>query len=246
MKATQFEFRFRLLVILLLYTIGLWAPWTWTRGRIGPPSTTAWLALPTTLARWGRLHIDRATLLVTGLAILSGFLGAALRVWGTAFLGASVVHAGPMQAANVMATGPYRYVRNPLYLGSMFLAASIAILMPPSGAVVFLGAVGLFYFRLILGEEDFLAKERGLNYLAYRQKVPRLLPNLRPRIPKSPEKPQWLTSVMAEIFPVAYPLCMAALAWRYDPVLLLRCLLICFGLSLVTRAFLPRKQATAA
>jgi protein-S-isoprenylcysteine O-methyltransferase Ste14 len=245
MKATQFEFRFRLVIILLLYTVGFWAPRTWTHGRIGPPPTTAWLALSTTLARWG-WHIDQATLLVTGLAILCGFAGAALRVWGTAFLGASIVHAGPMQAGSVMAAGPYRYVRNPLYLGSIFLAVSIAILMPPSGAVVFLVVLSLFYFRLILGEEEFLAKEIGPNYLAYRQQVPRLLPTLRPRIPKSPARPPWLTSVVAETLPVTYPLCLAVLAWRYDPVLLIRCLVVCFGLSLVTKAMLPKKRAPAA
>jgi protein-S-isoprenylcysteine O-methyltransferase Ste14 len=246
MKATQFEFRFRLLIILLLYMVGFWAPWTWTRGRFAPPPTTSWLALSTTLARWRWLPIDHATLLITGLAILCGFAGAGLRVLGTAFLGASIVHAGPMQAGSVMAAGPYRYVRNPLYLGSVFLAASIAILMPPSGAVVFLVMLSAFYFRLILGEEEFLATEMGPDYLAYRRQVPRLLPTLRPRIPASAAHPQWLISIVAETLPVTYPACLAALAWRYDPVLLIRCLVVCFGLSLVTKAMLPKNRMTAA
>ena len=82
MKATQFEFRFRLLIILLIYALGFWAPWTWASGRLGPPAATAWLALATTLGGWG-LHLDQATLLVTGLAILFGLTGAVLRVWGT-------------------------------------------------------------------------------------------------------------------------------------------------------------------
>ncbi len=245
MKATQFEFRFRLLIILLLYCAGFWAPWTWTwtgtHTNFAPQGGTAWLALSTTLARWGWLRIDEATLLVTLLAILCGFLGAALRVWGTAFLGASIVHAGPMHAGSVMAAGPYRYVRNPLYLGSWFFAVSVAILMPPSGAAVFLIAVSLFYFWLILGEEGFLARELGPDYLVYRQQVPRLLPSLRPRIPASPVRPQWVNSILADTLSVTYPLCLAVLAWRYDPWLLIRCLLICFGLSLVVRAFLPKK-----
>jgi protein-S-isoprenylcysteine O-methyltransferase Ste14 len=243
MKATQFEFRLRLLIILLIYTVGFWAPWTWTSGRFGPAATTAWLALSTTLARWGWLHLDHATLLVTGLAILSGLLGAVLRVWGTAFLGASIVHAGPMLAGSVMAAGPYRYVRNPLYLGSWFLGLSIAILMPPSGALVFVVVLGLFYFRLILGEEDFLTGQIGEAYVEYRRQVPRLVPSLRPRIAASTARPQWLMSLVVEFLPVSYPLCLAVLAWRYDPVLLIRCLLICFGLSLVMRAFLPKKPA---
>jgi protein-S-isoprenylcysteine O-methyltransferase Ste14 len=243
MRATQFEFRFRLLIILLIYALGFWAPWTWTQGRFGPPATTAWLALATMLARWGWLHLDQATLLVTGLAILFGFVGAVLRVWGTAFLGASIVHAGPMLAGSVMAAGPYRYVRNPLYLGSWFLGLSIAILMPPSGALVFVVVLGLFYFRLILGEEDFLTGQIGGAYVEYRRQVPRLVPSLLPRIAASKARPQWLMSLIAEFLPVSYPLCLAVLAWRYEPLLLIRCLVICFGLSLVMRAFLPKKVA---
>ncbi len=242
MKATQFEFRFRLIIILLLYTVGFWAPWTWVRGGFALPTTTAWLAVSTTLAQWHWMRMDQATLLVTGLAILFGFAGAVLRVWGTAYLGASIVHSGPMLAGQVMAAGPYRYVRNPLYWGSWFFGVSVAILMPPSGAAVFLVAVGLFYFRLILAEEAFLAGQIGEAYAEYRKQVPRLIPRLRARIREPDARPQWLTSLLADILPVAYPLCLAVLAWRYDPRLLVRCLVVCFGLSLVTRAFLPRKQ----
>jgi protein-S-isoprenylcysteine O-methyltransferase Ste14 len=246
MKATQFEFRFRLIIILLIYTLGFWAPWTWTQGRYEPPPTTAWLTLATILSHWGRLHLDQTTLLVTGLAILFGLVGAVLRVWGTAYLSASIVHSAAMHGDQVMAAGPYRYVRNPLYLGSWFLGLSIAILMPPSGALVFAVVLGLFYFRLILGEESFLTGQIGEAYVEYRRRVPRLIPSLRPRIAKSTAQPQWRMSLVAEFLPVSYPLCLAVLAWRYDPLLLIRCLLICFGLSLVMRAFLPKKQAAAA
>jgi hypothetical protein len=36
------------------------------------------------------------------------------------------------------------------------------------------------------------------------------------------------------------------LAWRYQPLLLVKCLLVSFGLSLVTRAFLPKGQGATA
>jgi protein-S-isoprenylcysteine O-methyltransferase Ste14 len=245
MKATQFEFRFRVLIIVLIYVVGFWAPWTWTAARYGPPTTTSWLALTTTLARWGWLRLDQATLLVTGFAILFGLVGAALRVWGTAYLSAGVVHSGAMHGDQVMAAGPYRYMRNPLYLGSIFFGLSVAILMPPSGALVFIVLMSVFYFRLILGEENFLAGQIGEPYLEYKKRVPRLVPRLRARIPESAARPEWGTSLVAETLPVTYPVCLAALAWRYEPELLIRCLLICFGLSLVTRAFLPKKTAAA-
>jgi protein-S-isoprenylcysteine O-methyltransferase Ste14 len=243
MKATQVEFRLRLLILLALYFVGFYAPWL-RFGAVAPP-TTAWLALSTTLALWHWLPLNQASLLVTGLAVFCALAGAAVRVCGTAFLGASVVHSGAMQAGQVMAAGPYRYVRNPLYLGSWILSLGIAFLMPPSGALVFLIVEGFFYFRLILGEEAFLAAQQGEPYLEYRRAVPRLLPSLRPRIPSAGARPQWLTSLAAEAFPVLYALCLAVLAWQYNPRLLIRCLLVTFGLSLVTRALLPRTPAPA-
>lgn len=246
MKATQFEFRFRLLIILLLYMLGFWAPWTWKAGHYGPPATTAWLAIPTLLDRWGWMRLDQASLVMTWLAIVFGVVGAALRVWGTAYLSAAVVHSDAMHGDRVMASGPYRYVRNPLYVGSLLLGMSIAILMPPSGAAVFVVLLALFYFRLILGEEAFLAGQSGQAYLDYKRQVPRLVPKLSPRIPAGPAHPEWGMSLVAEIFPVAFAICLAALAWRYQPRLLVQCLLISFGMSLVLRAFLPKKQAAGA
>jgi hypothetical protein len=50
---------------------------------------------------------------------------------------------------------------------------------------------------------------------------------------------------VAEIFPVVYSICLAALAWRYQPMLLVKCLVVSFGLSLIARAFLPKKQTAA-
>ena len=240
MKATQLEFRLRLLIILALFILGFWAPWAWNPGLFARPASTAWLALSTVLGQWPALGVEGATLLVTWVAIACGAVGAALRIWGTAYLGASIVHSGAMQGGQVMVAGPYRYVRNPLYLGSWLFGASVAMLMPPSGAAVFLVLLGLFYFRLILGEEAFLAGQIGEPYLEYRRRVPRLLPSLRPRMASAAGHPQWFLSTMAEILPLGYTLCLAVLAWRYDPRLLGQCLLVCFGLSLVTRALLPK------
>jgi len=244
MKATAFEFRFRFIIILLLYMVGFWAPWTWTAGHYLPPASTAWLGLSTALARWG-MNLEAATWLVTGLAIVAGLAGGWLRFWGTAYLSAPVVHSGAMLGDQIMAAGPYRYVRNPLYLGSILLAISIAILMPPSGAAVFLVLIALFYFRLILGEEAFLAGQQGEPYLQYKEHVPRLVPSLRPRLARKQATPQWGMSLLSEALGLAWPLCLAVLAWRYNPLLLVRCLLVCFGLSLVLRAFLPKRAAAA-
>ena len=240
MKATHFEFRFRVGIAGLLYVLGFWAPWT--RYGAVAPDTTAWLALSTTVARWGWLRLDHSTMLVTGLAIFCAAAGALLRIWGTSYLGSTVVQSGGMQAGTLMAAGPYRFLRNPLYLGTWIFSLGVAILMPPSGAVVFLAGTVLFYTRLILGEEDYLAKQMGSPYEEYRRRVPRLLPSLAPRVAASGAQPNWLEGVVAECYPAGFALCLAALAWRYEPILLTRCLIVCFGISLVARAVLPRQR----
>jgi protein-S-isoprenylcysteine O-methyltransferase Ste14 len=241
MKATPFEFRFRVLILGVIYFLGFWAPWE----RYAAASTyTAWLTLSTSIARLHWLPLNEATMAVTVLAILFAFAGAAMRFWGTAYLGAAVVHSGAMEGVQVVAAGPYRYVRNPLYLGSILFSVAIAILMPPTGAIFFLVATVLFYFRLMLGEEAFLAAQQGETYLAYKQRVPRILPSLMARLAASETSPRWAQSLFGEIYPLGMACCFAVLAWRYNAEILIQCLIVCFGVSLVTRALLPKKPST--
>jgi protein-S-isoprenylcysteine O-methyltransferase Ste14 len=82
-------------------------------------------------------------------------------------------------------TGPYAYTRNPLYLGSMALAAGFAV---AAGAVsatrwwllVLLIAMFLaIYVPTILSEEEFL-RAAFPEFDDYARRVPRLLPRLTP------------------------------------------------------------------
>jgi len=239
MRATAFEFRFRVVIIFVIYCLGFWAPWA---RYIGSSSvSTMWLELSGALASAHWLSLNAATILITVLAIVSLVKGTIFRIWGTAYLGAPVMQGKSMQGAAIVAAGPYRYVRNPLYVGSFLSAVAISILMSPSGAIFFLVAQAIFFFRLILGEEAYLTAQRGETYLAYKQKVPRLLRSLRARVPASPSQPQWLSGMLAESYYIGITACFAVLAWRYNAYLLTRCVIICFGASLVLRAFVPRE-----
>jgi protein-S-isoprenylcysteine O-methyltransferase Ste14 len=241
-KATQFEFRFRLAIGTVIYIIGFWGPWL----RFGPSAeanpTRLWSWLAVELARRGILPIQIAYLAITILAVVLAILGAGFRLWGTAYLGRTVVSGNAMQAGEVVAAGPYRHVRNPLYLGSMLTALAVSILMPASGALFFVVALSIFVVRLALGEEAFLKAKIGDAYVEYCRKVSRWLPSISPRLPGSGVRPAWLTAALGEIFPLGVALCFLVFAWNYDSQLLIRCVLICFGISLIARA-IPRKQA---
>jgi protein-S-isoprenylcysteine O-methyltransferase Ste14 len=238
LKATQFEFRFRILIGTLLYVMGFWAPWT--RYSASGHVSTTWLELPGAIASAHWLSLDHASILLTIIALLCAIKGTIFRVWGTAYLGTAVVHDNTMHGAGVVASGPYRYTRNPLYMGTFIFSIAVSILMPPTGSIFFLAAQAIFYFRLILGEEAYLAAQQGEVYLAYKQRVPRFWRSLRAHVPASPAKPQWLTSVLAESYYVAFTICFALLAWRYNSYLLIKCVIISFGVSLVIRAVLPQ------
>jgi protein-S-isoprenylcysteine O-methyltransferase Ste14 len=244
MKASAFEFRFRLWLSVGIAVLGFWAPWMELLHQ--GTRTTAWLWLGFELGGLG-LSPTVAIQLVTALAIACAALAAGLRVWGTAYLGTGTVQNAEMKAGQVMADGPFRYVRNPLYLGSYFMIAAISILMPPSGAAFTLAALAIFLLRLILGEEAFLAPKLGEPYAAYRKAVPRLVPSLGPRVPASGQRPNWGRALLGEITPLGVLASFAALSWQYNALLLSRAVLVCFGLSLVVRAlFLPKPDASRA
>lgn len=150
-----------------------------------------------------------------------------------------------MQAGTLVAAGPYRYLRNPLYLGSLLFGVGISILMPPSGALVFFIGLCLLQSTLIRGEERFLNGRWGDAYREYRRRVPRLLPRLRAAVAAPKVRPQWLHAAFSEIWAIGFALCFAVLAWRYNAMILIKCLVICFGISLVLRALLPVRGSLA-
>ncbi len=235
-------FRFRVWLFLALYLLGFLAPWEWLWRAPGTRPGTVWLASSTLLARTGWVGLASATVMVTCFVLACLTVAAILRVWGTAYLSVGVMSGRAMHGDQVVAAGPFRFVRNPLYLGSGLFALGVSFLMPPSGALFFIIAMVLLIWILVRGEERFLSSQLGSAYEEYRRVVPRFAPRLERglRIPPSDIRPQWLQSLMAEVLVIGYTLCFAVFAWRYNVEILLRCLLICFGAGLVLRALRPR------
>lgn len=241
MNAAALAFRFRVFIFVLLYLLGFLPPWDFRSGSPG----TLWLAASTLLARSGWISLAAATVVITLVSLTCLVAGAILRVWGTAYLGSGVMRGFAMQGDQFVAAGPYRYIRNPLYLGAWLVSLGVSILMPPSGAAFFLLGFSVFVLFLIHAEERFLAAKQGDVYQQYRRRVPRLLPRMAAGNVASPARPQWVQALLAETYPIAITLCFAVLAWRYNARILIQCVLICYGLSLVIRALTKRSMADA-
>jgi hypothetical protein len=182
------------------------------------------------------MSIGAAFNVVLVAGILCAGLGAWMRTWGSAYLGVDVMSDGNLRGDGVVADGPYRHVRNPLYVGAWLNLLGLALLMPPSGAVFTIVFVVAFQVRLIFGEEAFLREKLGEPYARYCENVPRLVPSLRPRVAASGASPRWGQAALAEIFMWGSAASFAVLGWQYDAHLLLRCVLVWLGVSLVVKA----------
>jgi protein-S-isoprenylcysteine O-methyltransferase Ste14 len=242
MRASAIEFRLRVAIIFVVIWIGFWAPWiepwgSWP-GLGRRISLLEWLALE--LSRLGVVPFSAATPLVIVIACLTAAVAVVLRVWGTAYLGTRTVHNAEMKAGTTMADGPYRYVRNPLYLGTWFMVAAMAFIMPASGAVFVMVLLTVFLLRLILGEEAFLTGQLGQPYQDYLRAVPRLIPRLRSNLSHSGVRPHWGQAALAEFNPIGVFVTLAVFSWSYDNWLVTKALLIAFGVSMLVRSAIPR------
>jgi protein-S-isoprenylcysteine O-methyltransferase Ste14 len=244
MKASAIEYKLRGLILTIIVLLGFWAPWIQALDLGKRVSLLEWMALE--LSRAGLLRFTYATPAVILAGALIAALGMVLRVWGAAYLGPGTVSARAMRAGELAADGPYRYVRNPLYLGTGFMIAAIAFLMPPTGALFAVPVVTIFLLRLILAEESFLALRLGAPYEHYLRAVPRLFPRLRTSLPRTSGHPRWPIAVLSELGSVSVFITLAVLSWSYDHELMIKGIVVGFGVSLIARALVVEKPAAGA
>ncbi|HEY1580096.1 MAG TPA: isoprenylcysteine carboxylmethyltransferase family protein [Terracidiphilus sp.] len=84
-------------------------------------------------------------------------------------------------------TGPYAYTRNPLYLGSILIAAgfAVALMSWPVGAM--LAAMFLIIYVPVIASEERFLRSTFPDFDAYCGRVPRLIPRLTPDAPLTHE-----------------------------------------------------------
>lgn len=246
MGATEFEYRHRYLLHAVLYALGFVAPWNfWLHLDPAGPNAHSWGLLAANLAQLGLGSFAVAFQGLLLLAVGCAVAGAFLRTWGSAYLGANVVQSGGMHTAEqsgtqdgagIVEAGPFCYVRNPLYLGTMLHTVALALAMPQSGAIFILVAIPVLQLRLILAEEPFLQARLGTAYETYCAKVPRLLPALRRKIEAQPLEPRWGQAILGECYMWCVALSFAIAGWWYNASLLMQCVVVSFGVSLLARA----------
>jgi protein-S-isoprenylcysteine O-methyltransferase Ste14 len=86
-----------------------------------------------------------------------------------------------IQASTLNTTGPYAYVRNPLYVGNLLIVLGLcSIANDPWVTLIALGFFFGEYFFIIRAEEDFLRGKFGAAFEEFVARVPRWIPRLSP------------------------------------------------------------------
>ena len=158
--------RHLLSIALLPFTVAVLIP-LWLVRRNGVP--IAW-------ASEGQLLIQLAGCVVLGIGLR--LFVASLRRFAGEGRGTLAPWDPPR---NLVVEGPYRYVRNPMISGLLFVLFGEALILRSlphlEWAAVFL-VINLLYIPLF--EEPQLARRFGADYDEYRRNVPGLLPRFKP------------------------------------------------------------------
>lgn len=105
------------------------------------------------------------------LGLILTVAGEIIRIWASGHI---------QKSFKVTTSGPYAYLRHPLYAGNFFLFLGFGVM---SGKLVillvFLFWYFIFHYAAVVSEEAFLVKKFGYAYKRYKKNIPCFVPNAR-------------------------------------------------------------------
>jgi protein-S-isoprenylcysteine O-methyltransferase Ste14 len=134
----------------------------------------------------------------TPASLIAGFCVAALgewiRAWGVFYAGSETRATGGVGASRLVTSGPFGYVRNPLYTGNILLYLGVGIMsmaLFPWLQIIALIWFIIQYTLIVREEEGFLITEFGEEYNAYTRNVRRFLPRFTSYASPKPVSIDW-------------------------------------------------------
>ena len=119
----------------------------------------------TVLPLWTRLVLG-GVLVVGGFALMQTAkrafqqLGTEVKPW--------------LPSTQIVASGPYRYMRNPMYVAGVLIIAGLALAVASDWILVMLvPTAAVLHYGVVLREERYLERKFGDAYRQYREAVPR-------------------------------------------------------------------------
>ncbi|MCL5268829.1 MAG: isoprenylcysteine carboxylmethyltransferase family protein [Bacteroidetes bacterium] len=116
--------------------------------------------------------------LVIGLVL--ALAGELIRLWGVSYAGSETRTTGAVGGTHLITSGPYAYVRNPLYIGNILMYFGIGVMA--NALMPYLPLVALVYFAfqyssIVRLEETYLSSTFS-NWQEYASNVRRFVPRL--------------------------------------------------------------------
>ncbi len=170
--------------------------WMWSARRVKAPEKTEPL-LKRLIAYWLPLFVAALllgpgewfghgllreqfvphTMLVYSVGLALCIVGALLAIWSRYVLGQN--WSGTVQLKHgqeLIDSGPYRFVRHPIYSGFLLLFLGDAVMVGDWRGLVAVAIVFVSFWRKLLLEEKWLAQHFGEAYRAYQQRTKALVP----------------------------------------------------------------------
>jgi protein-S-isoprenylcysteine O-methyltransferase Ste14 len=111
--------------------------------------------------------------------IVLTYLGVAIAIWARYCLGEYwSARVTLKEGHQIIRSGPYAFVRHPIYTGMLAAAAGTALVIGEWRGVLALALILISFWRKALREENMLTSEFGEAYAAYRRSTGFLVPRL--------------------------------------------------------------------
>lgn len=107
-----------------------------------------------------------ATRIVGGVLVLAGL---SLAIWGRKTMMRSGTNVNPRQPTTALVvTGPFRYMRNPIYVAMFLIYTGLALLINTAWMIVLIAVLfPLMHWGVVLREERYLERKFGETYSRY-------------------------------------------------------------------------------
>lgn len=115
--------------------------------------------------------------LISGTVLIG--IGEFIRLWGASYIG-TVGRAFNLDVKTFISGGPYRFVRNPIYIANFFYLNGVAVLSKTWFLIPYITIwLIILYWKIVPREEKYLLETFGDEYKKYCEKVNRYLPKFK-------------------------------------------------------------------
>ncbi|PJA97698.1 MAG: isoprenylcysteine carboxylmethyltransferase family protein [Ignavibacteriales bacterium CG_4_9_14_3_um_filter_30_11] len=136
---------------------------------------------------------QKATIPSLIIGFFIALVGELIRLWGVSWAGSETRTTGGVGGTFLIISGPFAFVRNPLYVGNILLYTGFGVMSLALFPYMQIFALLFFlfqYYLIVREEESFLIIKFGKEFENYIKYVPRFFPRFTPYKPENVIQPE--------------------------------------------------------